>query len=40
MTLRESPRFARIRTYIEESLARPSAKKTWDPVSFLVFLRE
>ena len=34
-TLRESPRFARIRTYIEESLARLSAKKTWDPVSFL-----
>ncbi|KAM5541841.1 hypothetical protein V8D89_004570 [Ganoderma adspersum] len=32
-TLRESPRFARIRTYFEESMARPSAKKTWDPVS-------
>ena len=40
VTLRESPRFARIRTYIEESLARPSAQKTWDPVSSLVFLRE
>ncbi|KAM5541868.1 hypothetical protein V8D89_004597 [Ganoderma adspersum] len=32
-TLRESPRFARIRTYLEESMARPSAAKTWDPVS-------
>ena len=32
-TLRESPRFARIRAYVAESLARPSGAKTWDPVS-------
>ena len=33
-TLRESSRFARIRAYLAESMARPSAKKTWNPVSF------
>ncbi|KAM5541866.1 hypothetical protein V8D89_004595 [Ganoderma adspersum] len=31
-TLREAPRFARTRAYLEESMARPSAQKTWDPV--------
>ncbi|PIL28252.1 hypothetical protein GSI_09664 [Ganoderma sinense ZZ0214-1] len=31
-TLKESPRFARIRKYVEECMARPSAAKTWDPV--------
>ena len=40
-TLRESPRFARIQKYLEECMARPSAKKTWDPVrSNLVFCFE
>ncbi|PIL28228.1 hypothetical protein GSI_09640 [Ganoderma sinense ZZ0214-1] len=33
-TLREAPRFARMQRYLEESMARPSAKKTWDPASF------
>ena len=37
-TLREAPRFARIRAYLEESMARPSAQKTWDPVSRARFL--
>ncbi|KAM5541869.1 hypothetical protein V8D89_004598 [Ganoderma adspersum] len=32
-TLREAPRFARIQKYVEESMARPSVAKTWDPVS-------
>ena len=32
-TLKESPRFARIQTYVKENMVRPSAKKTWDPVS-------
>ena len=32
-TLRESPRFARMQKYVEESMARSSVKKTWDPVS-------
>ena len=31
-TLSGSPRFARIRKYLEDSMARPSAVKTWDPV--------
>ena len=39
-TLRESPMFARIRTYLKESMARPSAKKTWDPVIFCCSGRE
>ncbi|KAI1785070.1 hypothetical protein LXA43DRAFT_1066230 [Ganoderma leucocontextum] len=32
-TLSGSPKFARIRKYLEESMARPSVAKTWDPVS-------
>ncbi|PIL28255.1 hypothetical protein GSI_09667 [Ganoderma sinense ZZ0214-1] len=32
-TLREAPRFARMQRYLEECMARPSAKKTWDLAS-------
>ncbi|PIL28229.1 hypothetical protein GSI_09641 [Ganoderma sinense ZZ0214-1] len=35
--LREAPRFARMQRYLEESMARPSAKKTWDPVRSVLF---
>nr|VWO99216.1 N/A [Ganoderma boninense] len=31
-TLREAPRFARIRKYLEENMARPSVQKTWNMV--------
>ncbi len=37
-TLKGSPRFARIQKYFEDSMARPSAGKTWDPVSLALFL--
>ena len=33
-----SPRFARIRKYLEENMARPSAAKTWDPVRLILLL--
>ncbi|KAI1785067.1 hypothetical protein LXA43DRAFT_900544 [Ganoderma leucocontextum] len=34
-TLGGSPRFARIRKYLEENMARPSMAKTWDPVRLI-----
>ena len=34
-TLKEAPRFARIQKYLEENLARPGVKKSWDPVRVL-----
>ena len=38
-TLTGSPRFARIRKYLEDNMARPSAAKTWDPVRPDLFLQ-
>uniref|UniRef100_A0A5K1JXE6 Thiol-transferase Tc52 n=1 Tax=Ganoderma boninense TaxID=34458 RepID=A0A5K1JXE6_9APHY len=32
-TLKEAPRFARMRKYLEENLARSGVKKSWDPVA-------
>ncbi len=37
-TLRGSPRFARIQKYFEDSMARPSVGKTWDPVRSTISL--